>query len=101
MAQRLEEMLKSVRGVLGERKRLARMEKKLVSTLNKALARIGYKVAPAKATAKKGRRRRARRATGTARRSRRVTATPRRRKTAAGRRRKTGGARRRARAKKS
>lgn len=100
MAQRLEEMLKSVRGVLGERKRLARMEKKLVSTLNKALARIGYKVAPAKATAKKGRRRRARRATGTARR-RRVTATPRRRKAAAGRRRKTGGARRRARAKKS
>ena len=93
MAQRLEDMLKSVRGVLGERKRLERMEKKLVSTLNKALAKIGYKVAPARAVAKKGRRRRARRATGTARRRRRVTATPRRRKTAA--------ARRRARAKKS
>lgn len=91
--QRLEDMVKSVGAVLGERKRLERVEKKLVSTLNKALAKIGYKVIPAKAVAKKGRRRRrGRRATGTARR-RRVTGTARGR-------RKAGAARRRGRAKK-
>lgn len=90
--QRLEDMVKSVTAVLGERKRLERVEKKLVATLNRALAKIGYKVVPARATAPKGRRRRAKRATRTARR-RRAIGTARRR-------RKAGGARRRARAKK-
>ncbi len=96
MAQRhrLEDMVKSVGAVLGERKRLERVEKKLVTTLNKALAKIGYKVAPAKAVAKGGRpRRRARRATGAARR-RGAKGTGRGR-------RKAGATRRRARAKKS
>jgi len=90
---RLEDMVKSVGAVLGERKRLERVEKKLVRTLNKALSKIGYKVIPAKAVAKGGRRRRAKRATGVARR-RRATVVSRRR-------RKGGAARRRARAKKS
>ncbi len=96
MAQkhRLEDMVKSVGAVLGERKRLERVEKKLVRTLNKALSKIGYKVAPAKAVAKGGRRRRrAKRATGTTRR-RGAKGTVRGR-------RKAGATRRRARAKKS
>ncbi len=95
MAQRhrLEDMVKSVGAVLGERKRLERVEKKLVTTLNKALAKIGYKVAPAKAVAKGvRRRRRAKRATGAARR-RGAKGTVRGR-------RKAGATRRRARAKK-
>jgi len=101
--QRLEDMVKSVGAVLGERKRLERVEKKLVTTLNKALAKIGYKVIPAKAVAKGGRRRRrAKRATGAARRGRKTGAARRRRATGVARRRRKGGAaRRRARAKKS
>ncbi|MEE9124882.1 MAG: hypothetical protein V3U14_10395 [candidate division NC10 bacterium] len=90
MAKKLENLAKHVRAVLGERKRLEQIEKKLVSTLNKALGTIGYKVvsgkAPATGTPK---RRRARRAKPAAR--------PRRR---TGARRRTVVRRRRARAKK-
>ncbi len=100
---RLEDMVKSVGAVLGERKRLERVEKKLVTTLNKALAKIGYKVAPAKAVAKGGRRRRrAKRATGATRRGPKTGTVRGRRATGVTRRRRKAGAtRRRARAKKS
>lgn len=51
MAKKLENLAKHVRAVLGERKRLQQVEKKLVSTLNKALGTIGYKVVSGKAPA--------------------------------------------------
>lgn len=79
MAERLDNLVKNVRVVLGERKRLERVEKKVVGALNKALGKIGYKVVAAKGAAPaKRRRRRAKRVTGAGR--------PRRKRTAARRR---------------
>lgn len=49
MAQRLEDLIKGVGSVLGERKKLEQVEKRLVKTLNKVLNKIGYKVVGAKA----------------------------------------------------
>ncbi|MFQ5804268.1 MAG: hypothetical protein ACE5JQ_15365 [Candidatus Methylomirabilales bacterium] len=69
MAVRLGEMVKGIEGVLGERKKLAQAEKKLVGFLNKALGRMGYQVVPARSVGRgKRRRRRARRKGGAGRR---------------------------------
>jgi hypothetical protein len=73
VAARLESLVKSVGVVLGERKRLARIEKRLVKALNNALGKMGYKVIHANAAAPgRRRRRRVRRRTRPARPRRQV-----------------------------
>ena len=91
--KKLENLVKSVGAVLGERKRLERVEKGLVTTLNKALGKIGYKVVSAKGAAPATRRRRRARPA-------KVTRRPRRRTGAGPGRPRAGARRRRARAKK-
>ncbi len=59
MAKRLAVLIRSVDTVLGERRRLAQQEKRLVGALNRALAKMGYAVVAAKVGG--GRRRRRRR----------------------------------------
>jgi hypothetical protein len=59
MAKRLAVLIRSVDTVLGERRRLAQQEKRLVGALNRALAKMGYAVVVAKGGG--GRRRRRRR----------------------------------------
>lgn len=66
MAERLEKLIKSVKVILGERKRLARVERKVMAALNSVLGKIGYIVVPAKRAAP-GRRRRGGRTAGRAR----------------------------------
>jgi len=58
MAKRLVDLVRSVDTVLGERKRLAKQEKRLVGALNRALAKMGYAVVPAKGGGQRRRRRR-------------------------------------------
>jgi hypothetical protein len=71
VAERIEKLITSVKVILGERKRLARVERKVVAALNTALGKIGYIVVPAqRAAPRRRRRRRGRPATG-ARRGRR------------------------------
>lgn len=62
MAERLEKLIKSVKVILGERKRLARVERKVMAALNSALGKIGYIVVPAKRAAPRRRRRGGRKA---------------------------------------
>ena len=62
MPERLEKLIKSVKVILGERKRLARVERKVMAALNSALAKIGYIVVPVKRTVPARRRRRGRKA---------------------------------------
>ncbi len=66
MAQKLEDLIKGVSSVLGERKKLQQVEKRLVKTLNKALNKIGYQVVAARGAAP-GRRRRVARKVGVGR----------------------------------
>ncbi len=58
MAKRLVDLVRSVDTVLGERKRLAKQEKRLVGALNRALGKMGYAVVPAKGGGQRRRRRR-------------------------------------------
>jgi hypothetical protein len=60
MAKRLVDLVRSVDTVLGERKRLAKQEKRLVGALNRALGKMGYAVVPAKGGGQRRRRRRRR-----------------------------------------
>ncbi len=66
MPERLEKLIKSVKVILGERKRLARVERKVMAALNSALGKIGYIVVPVERAAP-GRRRRGGRKAGRAR----------------------------------
>ena len=65
MAERLGEMMKGVEAVLGERKKLEKVEKKIIRSLNRVLGKLGYQVVAAKGMRR--RRRRARRRGGAAR----------------------------------
>ena len=95
MPKQLERMAKHLGVVLGERKRLEKVEKKLVTTLNRALGTIGYRVVSVKGVAPVTRRRRRAQPATAVRRRRARRAKP------AGRpRRRTTARRRRARAKK-
>ncbi|MFQ5960783.1 MAG: hypothetical protein ACE5MG_05260 [Candidatus Methylomirabilales bacterium] len=87
MPKKLERMAKHLGVVLGERKKLERVERKLVGTLNTALRKIGYSVVPAKAAKPGTRRRRRTRRAKPAGRPRRRTAPRRRARTATRRRR--------------
>jgi len=58
MAKRLVDLVRSVDTVLGERKRLAKQEKRLVGALNRALGKMGYAVVAAKGGGQRRRRRR-------------------------------------------
>jgi len=58
MARRLVDLVRSVDTVLGDRKRLAKQEKRLVGALNRALGKMGYAVVPAKGGGQRRRRRR-------------------------------------------
>lgn len=79
VAKRLESLAKSIGIVMGERKKLERIEKRLASALNKALGRLGYKVVSVKGAAPARRqRRRARRAKPAGRPRRRAGARRRR-----------------------
>jgi hypothetical protein len=69
VAERLENLVKRVGVVIGERRRLALAEKRLITALNRALRRMGYQVVAAEGRAPRRRRRiagrrRARRRTG-------------------------------------
>jgi len=73
VAERIEKLIRSVKIILGERKRLARVERKVMTALNSALGKIGYIVVPAKRSQVARRRRRGgRRRTGAGRGRRRT-----------------------------
>jgi len=61
MAKRLAELIRSVDTVLGERRRLAQQERRLVAALNRALRKMGYAIGPAKGGGRGAGRRRRRR----------------------------------------
>ena len=81
MARRVADLGKAVERLIGGRKKLTQAERKVVKALNRALARIGYKVV-AKTGPERERKRQARKKVAT--RKRRAT-----RKAAAGRRRRS------------